>query len=519
MAVKPKMMLVTPPGGYFAERWSTGIMMPELGILYIAAVLEKEGFEVAVLPSHVLGMDDADVIREVGAYKPDVVGVTCTTENRFESFRLIRMAKQAYPEMRTIIGGPHPTHTAQDCLQYIPELDMVSRGEGESTALELLQALEAGGDVSDLRKIQGLSFRVDGKIEHNEKRTMVRELDDFPMPARHLIPYEKYNFTMDVPGVGRLPACNLMTTRGCPFTCTFCATPTNWGRAVRAHSIARVVDEIEHCMEVYGSRAVWFYDDTFNVSKKRMYELCNTLIERELNVKWFCEVRIDLLDRPLLEKMHEAGLYYMGFGVESGSERIRREVILKKFDRDQARRVLNWCNELGVIPNPFYIFSHPTETWEDALQTIDIMEEFNGLSTPTVSVMHVYPGTPMERTARELSILPEDFTWTSEDDERVVTLPAVQGHVPLFVHKLTWAQVCELMFRWSFIGGRHYTVWKKVPKVLRSVRNWGDFKRYFVMGLVYARIKGAAKLRKWTGREKPRPKSVWEEMNVTNRKG
>ena len=519
MAAKPKMMLVTPPGGYFAERWSTGIMMPELGILYIAAVLEKEGYEVAVLPSQVLDMTEADVVRAIGDYKPTVVGFTTTTENRFESFRLVSMTKQAYPELLTIIGGPHPTHTAHDNLLHLPDLDMVSRGEGESTALELLQALEAGGDVNDLRKIQGLSFR-DGKtIVHNEKRTMVRELDDFPMPARHLIPYERYNFTMDVPGVGKLPACNLMTSRGCPFTCTFCATPTNWGRAVRAHAVSRVVDEIEHCMETYGSKAVWFYDDTFNVSKKRMYELCDQLIERDLKVNWFCEVRIDLLDEKLLNRMREAGLYYMGFGVESGSERIRREVILKKFDRDQARRVLQWCNQIGIIPNPFYIFSHPTETWEDALQTIDIMEEFNGMSTPTISLMHVYPGTPMERTARELGILPEDYTWTREYDERVITLSAIQGHVPLFVHKLTWAQICELMFRWSFIGGRHYTVWKKLPKVLRSIRSFGDIKRYFVMGLVYFKIKAQAKLRRWFGLEKPRPQSPWESLNVTNRKG
>jgi radical SAM superfamily enzyme YgiQ (UPF0313 family) len=519
MAPKPKMMLVTPPGGYFAERWSTGIMMPELGILYIAAVLEKEGFEVAVLPSQVLDMTEEDVVREIGAYKPTVVGFTTTTENRFESFRLVQMTKRAYPEMLTIIGGPHPTHTAHDSLLYLPDLDMVSRGEGESTALELLQALEAGGEPNDLRKIQGLSFR-DGKtIVHNEKRTMVRELDDFPMPARHLIPYAKYNFTMDVPGVGKLPACNLMTSRGCPFTCTFCATPTNWGRAVRAHSVQRVVDEIEHCMDRYGSKAVWFYDDTFNVSKKRMYELCDTLIERDLKVHWFCEVRIDLLDEKLLNRMREAGLYYMGFGVESGSERIRREVILKKFDRDQARKVLGWCNDIGVIPNPFYIFSHPTETWEDALQTIDIMEEFNGLSTPTISIMHLYPGTPMERTARELGILPEDFTWTREHDDRVITLSAIQGAVPLFVHKLTWAQICELMFRWSFIGGRHYTVAKKIPKVLKSIRNFADFKRYFVMGLVYFKLKLKAKLRRLFGLEKPRPQSPWESLNVTNRKG
>ncbi len=511
---QPKMMLVTPPGGYFAERWSHGVMMPELGILYLAAVLEKEGFEVSVLPSHVLGMEEADVIGEVEGYKPDLVGVTCTTENRFESFRLVTRMKEACPETLTIIGGPHPTHTAQDCLANLPNLDMVARGEGESTLFELMQALKAGGEERDLRKIQGLSFRAQGGIVHNEKRTRVRDLDDFPMPARHLIPYEKYNFTMDVPGIGPLPACNLMTTRGCPFTCTFCATPTNWGRTVRAHSVARVVDEIEHCQETYGSKAVWFYDDTFNVSRKRMYALCDEILERRLDIHWFCEVRIDLLDERVLERMREAGLYYMGFGVESGCERIRKEVILKKFDRAQARKIVDWSHKLGIITNPFYIFSHPTETWEDALETIDIMEEFKGKTTPTISIMHVYPGTPLEKTAKDLGVLPKDYSWTVERDPRVITLPAAQGHVPLFVHKLKWSQICELMFRWSFIGGRHYSIWKKIPRVLRSIRSRGDFKRYAIMAAVYFRLKIQAKLRARKG-----PKCPANSLNVSQRKG
>jgi radical SAM superfamily enzyme YgiQ (UPF0313 family) len=482
-----KVILFVPPGGYFAERWSQGSTMPNLGILYIAAVLEQEGIEVQVVPADVLEMTFEQIDKIILDEKPDVIGITVTTENRFDAFELAIRAKRLLPRSIVVFGGPHCTHTADDTLKHIPEIDVVVRNEGEETMLELVKAVDAGGDLS---KVTGISYHdADGKTVHNPTRIYIKDLNELPYPARHLVPLDKYNFTMDVPGIGKLPAASIITSRGCPFSCTFCATPGNWGRKVRAHTPDYVLDEVQHCMDQYGAKAIWFYDDIFNFNPKRVNEICDLILKREMKFKWFCEIRVDVMTKPLLAKMAEAGLFHLGFGVEAGSERIRKQIIDKKLDLEQVRNVVEWSNEMGVIPNPFFIFSHPTETWEEAQETIQIMEELRDRTEQSIAIMHVYPGTPLEKTAREMGLLPPDFTWTRKYDRRIITLPAAQGDVPLFIDKLNWWQISELLFRWSDFRRKKMRIWNKIPKALQSIHNFDDFKRYTIMFLVYMKVK------------------------------
>jgi anaerobic magnesium-protoporphyrin IX monomethyl ester cyclase len=208
-----------------------------------------------------------------------------------------------------------------------------------------------------------------------------------------------------------------------------------------------------------------------------------------MKFKWFCEIRVDVMTKPLLAKMAEAGLFHLGFGVEAGSERIRKQIIDKKLDMEQVRNVVDWSNELGVVPNPFFIFSHPTETWNEAQETIRIMEELRDRTEQSIAIMHVYPGTPLEKTAREMGLLPPDFTWTRKYDRRIITLPAAQGDVPLFIDKLNWWQISELLFRWSDFRRKKMRIWNKIPKALQSIHNFDDFKRYTIMFLVYLKVK------------------------------
>src|SRR4030066_1436309 len=355
-----KVQLFVPPGGYFAERWSKGSSMPPLGLLYIGAVLEKEGIEVEIVPADTLKMDWRDIKRKVHDGRPDIVGVTSTTENRFQSFELVRLAKKTYPPVLTVMGGPHASMAAEDALAHIPERDVVVRGEGEESTLELCRALEDRKDTTGIRHVPGISHRLNGEIVSNPPRRPIFTLDGLPFPAFHLVPFEKYNFKIDVPGEGLLPAVNIMTSRGCPFDCNFCAAPINWGRAVRPRSPLNVIQEIEARVEKYGSRVIHFYDDTFNLSVKRMEDISNLILERKLPVFWQCEIRVDLLPKPLLAKMKEAGLFYVSFGVEAGSERVRDSVINKKVKLKDFENVVAWSKERGAVPTPFFFFIHPT---------------------------------------------------------------------------------------------------------------------------------------------------------------
>jgi hypothetical protein len=249
-----------------------------------------------------------------------------------------------------------------------------------------------------------------------------------------------------------------------------------------------VADEVEFLIQRYGVRAIYFFDDTFNIDPGRVAELCNLLIERKLGIFWKCDVRIDLIDRPLLEKMKQAGLFHLSFGLESGAARIRDEVIGKKIGIDDFQDLIQWCHELNIIPNPFFIFSHPTETWEEAEKTIGLIETYKGKIEASIALLHVYPGTLLEKEARKSGVLPQDFSWAKKHDSKVITLPAAQGNVPIYQDRLTWSQISELIFRWASSGGS-YPVFKKIPSLLRAVRSWKIFKRYALMAFVYFKLK------------------------------
>lgn len=487
-----KVQLFVPPGGYFAERWSKGSSMPPLGLLYIAAVLEEDGHEVRVVPTDILEWDWTRIREEIREFRADIIGVTATTENRFQSFRLIKEAKKANPDAMTILGGPHASMAGEDCLEHIPELDLVVKGEGEMTMLELCQEMEKNRDLPGLSAIAGLVVRNNGTILSTPLRMPIRDLDSLPYPAFHLVPFEKYNFVFEVPGQGKLPAVNMMTSRGCPFNCSFCATPINWGRAVRMRSPQHVIKEIEFLKNTYNVQVIFFFDDTFNASPKRSEDICDLIIERHLNIYWKCDVRMDILKKPLLIKMKEAGLFHLSFGLEAGSERIRNEIVNKKVDLKDFEHMVEWCQELDVIPNAFFIFSHPTETWEEAQETIHIIEQYKDRIEGSIAILHIYPGTPLEKLAREEGILPKDFTWTKKHHSQIITLPTAQGDVPLYVDKLTWAQISELVFRWSFSSSKSSVV-KKIPQIFKNIHSFGDMKRYAIMAYVYLRLKFKAR--------------------------
>jgi anaerobic magnesium-protoporphyrin IX monomethyl ester cyclase len=485
-----RVQLFVPPGGYFAERWTKGSSMPPLGLLYIGAILEGEGHEVQIVPADLLGLSWHQVAGEIQDFEPDLIGVTSTTENRFQSFKLVRVAKKARPEALTIMGGPHASMAAEDSLEHVPELDIVCRGEGEQTMRELCHVLEGKRDMNALGSVSGIAYKVGGKICSNPLRAPIKDIDSIPRPAYHLVPFEQYNFRFEVPGKGLLPAVNMMSSRGCPFDCNFCSTPINWGRVVRMRSPENIVEEIEFLIDKYGVQVIFFFDDTFNTSPKRVHDICDLIIERELDIFFKCDIRIDIMDKPLLEKMKQAGLFHLSFGLEAGSERVRNEIVKKNVNIDDFHNLVKWCQELDIIPNAFFIFSHPTETWEEAQKTIEIIETYKDSIESSVAILHIYPGTPLERTAKEMGVLPEDFTWTKRYRSKIITLPAAQGDVPLFVDKLKWSQISELIFRWSLSGGKA-SVLSKIPIAIKNMRSFGDIWRYAIMALVYLKLKFA----------------------------
>jgi len=473
-----------------AQRWSEGSSMPPLGILFLGAVLEKNGHDVEIVPSDVLRYTWNDIVKKIDDFKPDVVGVTTTSENRFESFKLAEIVKQTNPSIITMLGGPHISMAKEDTLKHRKDVDIVSIGEGENTIIELAEALETG---TDLINVKGIYYRdKNGEIIFTGDRPRIENLDILPFPARHLIPMDKYNFYITTRDGKKRKAQNLMTSRGCPFNCYFCATPVNWGRKMRGHSPERVIEEIELLIDRYGAEFIWFYDDTLNYNKPRLHKIMDMILERKLNIKFANEFRIDVIDKPLLEKMKKAGLEQGFFGIEAGASRVRVDIVKKNFAIEKAFQFLEWSKEFDFIPGPFFIFSHYTETWEEAQQTIEIMEkvkEINPQADISTAILHVYPGTPLEAIAKKEGIVPEDFSWSRREDmKKVHTLPAAQGEVPLFKHKLSWFQIADLVFRWSATSKKIISK-SKIRTVLKSIRGVKDIFIYGIFFIQFVRYK------------------------------
>ena len=478
-----KVVLIVPPGGYYAERWQKGSLMPSLGIGYIAAVLEKNNFDVKIIDARVEGYTQAKLLKILKELNPDIAGLTFTTENRFDAFDTMRRIRETVPNAILVAGGPHVSLAADDTLTHIAELDYVVRGEGEHSFLELLNSLKDGKGVDD---VNGISFRRDGILVNNPPRQLIRDLNEVPFPARHLFPWEKYNFTLEVPGKGKFKAANIMTSRGCPYGCNFCATSNMWGRSCRMRTPENIIEEVELLVDRYRAKAIWIFDDTFTVSKKRIFRFCELLKEKKISIHWFCEIRVDTVTKELLAEMKDAGCFSVGYGVESGSQRIIDEVIKKKIKLDDVKKVTEWCTELGIMTNPFFIFSHPEETMDDIAMTMDMIRNWPKNSSISLSLLHVYPGTPLERVAKEKGIIPVDFSW-SVKDKRVETLPSAQGNVPIFRDKLSWEQISELLFEWAKI--QKFPVIKKIPRALKHIRTIGDMKRYMKMFWTYVAFK------------------------------
>ena len=468
-----KVLLIFPPKGFTSKA-----PLPSLGLISLAAVLEKEGVEVQVIDASINKLSWFSLGRRIKEAKAQIIGITCLTEFRFESFKTARVAKKISPESWILIGGPHPTFCDKDTLSNNPDIDIVVRGEAEYILLDLCRAYE---QKLELKDVAGITYRKDGRIFQNALAALIKDLDSLPFPARNLLPMEKYNFRLFVPGKGWCRTTHLITSRGCPFGCSFCITSKMSGRIWRARTQENIIAELEEIIKNTGIRTMWFYDDTFTISKKRVMELCDSIIKRNLNIKFTCSVRADTVDKELLVAMKRAGCFKIFFGVESGSQRILDEVCGKKITLEQVRQLSAWLDEVGIIKNPSYIIGFPTETLKEARMTLKLMKEIGG--EISLSFLRIYPGTKIEAVAKERNVLPEDFSWSSFESQKALSVGAAHGQAPLFIDTLGWQELSNLAIEWVLQS--KISLWKRIPKAIKGVKSLNDLKHLLVVGKTY----------------------------------
>jgi radical SAM superfamily enzyme YgiQ (UPF0313 family) len=360
-----------------------------LGLGYLAAVLEKNSYEVDVIDCQILNLSLEEFRKEISKRKPDVVGVTSSTLTYKTSLKLIKVAHEACPNIVTIAGGPHVTFWDDHALEECPELDVVVRREGENTMLELVQRIEAGKNFND---VAGTTCRVNGKILRNPDRPYIEDLDALPFPARHLWPMERFRELEDV--------LYLAASRGCVYWCEFCTTVRMHGRKYRFRSPKNVVDELENLHKTYGISKFTFCDDAFTVDQTRTEELCSEILKRGLKIEWNCGSRVDMVTKELLIKMKEAGCVSFWCGLESGTQQVL-DAMKKGITPELTQKVLGWVREVGMQPVPNVILGFPGETKQSAWDTIKFVEKVSPDMVGFYNVATPFPGTPMYDVVKE----------------------------------------------------------------------------------------------------------------------
>lgn len=357
-----------------------------VGLAYIGAVLQKNGYTVKILDCLVsprytqridsdftrFGLSDAEILDRIKSFKPDVVGISCMFTSYFkDAHNVARITKEYNKNILVVFGGAHAS-TFPDTVMKDCNVDLVVIGEGEYTIIEVMERYK---DRKNFNGVKGIIHRVDNTINKEEPREPIQNLDELPFPAWELLEEDleiirdehlKNKFLM------RKPVGHLLTSRGCPNDCYFCSVKLIWSRRWRSRSAKNVVDEIEFLKNKYGYKEFHFVDDNSSVSKKRMYEICYELLKRKLNVKLATPtgIAIGTLDREVLAKMKEAGFYRLCFGIESGSEESQK-IIKKRLDLNRAREVIRQANKLGFWTSATFIIGFPHDTMREIRATID----------------------------------------------------------------------------------------------------------------------------------------------------
>jgi len=380
-----------------------------LGVAYMAAALEKRGHSVAVHDCN-LQLDHELPGKLTDAELVCFYTITAAFNAVLSLAELIKTKHNS--NCKTIMGGPHPTARPHDCFTS-PYIDYAAVGEGEVLVCELIENL-TNPVIRD--KLPGLCLRTsDGKVRCNGKADFPPELDPLPFPAYHHFPMHLVTPTRPTWVNARKLKCgSMMTSRGCPFRCTFCTSAADqaFGKKFRAMSPERVVEEMEWLVRDYGINFIEFQDDVFNLITSRAEEICRTLIRKKLPVRWSIPngiSRVENITDGFMRLCKQAGCVDAWFAAETGSDRIRHEIIYKQNTMQQVRDAVAASKRAGLRTGAFFIFGSADETLDEMQATIDFACSMP-LDRAQFTIATPFPGTTLwDRIQREGTWLVKDY--------------------------------------------------------------------------------------------------------------
>ncbi len=419
-----KVILIQPPYSVWPGEPKT--IQPPLGLLYLAAVLEKEQHIIQIIDSPLegyeqeIGLEDGryrygltveEIIERIALFSPEIIGISCSFSTMHDTIEEISDAiKQFNSKIKICVGGAHPTAVPEEVLS-MDSVDFIVMGEGEYRFRELLSTISANGNLKD---IDGLGYKINNQTVLNPSVDFIANLDELPFPARHLIDMEKY-FRINRPQGGTVTssrATTIITSRGCPAKCIFCSIHGIWGKKFRAHSAEYVIGEIEHLVQKYKVEELVFEDDNLTFDTKRADKIFSMMIEKKFNLFWKTPngVAVWRLTEELLSKMKESGCYHVCFAIESGNDHVLHKIIHKPTNLAKVKNLVKAAKKSGILVEAFFVMGFPGETFEMMNDSFKfaLKADFDKagfcIATP-------YPGTQLFDQCKKEGYLRKDYSY------------------------------------------------------------------------------------------------------------
>lgn len=372
-----------------------------IGLYYIAALLMDNGFQAQILNLAEVDNDPVEAFKALIAdIKPGIIGFSITNPSRLNAIECTREAKTLLPDTAIVCGGPAATFLTDHLFKVCPDLDYIVTGEGENTMLELARAIGSEdfhqNKLKILNNLNGLVFRSSNKIVKTKTRPSISELDSLPHPSKY--------FTFN----------HLAMSRGCPGRCTFCGSPRFWSdKTVRFHSPEWMADELQALVKK-GITHFFISDDTFTMDKERVIRLCRLIREKKIVISWNAISRVDYIDEELVREMRLAGCIQISFGVESGSEKIRK-TLGKPISREKIVQAFKTTISYGILPRAYFIYGSSGETAQTIQDSIDLIHDIKPLAA-VFYMLVIFPGTHLYSRALKKGLVKDDI-WHQEIED------------------------------------------------------------------------------------------------------
>jgi len=398
-------------------------IVPPLGLLMVAAQLERDGHSIRAFD---IDPDEEDIISSVTAFNPSIIGLGFLTNTYDKAKRLLAKLKISLPYSKTVLGGAHSSSVPLETFKNLRP-DYLIAGEGEITMSRLCKALER--DItSDLSNLDGLYYWRNEAVSFTGPPAPIEHLDELPFPARRLLDFKRY---LTSPGIMRGYAMDKMTTiitsRGCPYPCSFCASNKVFGRKIRNRSVGNVIAEIRLLSAEYGVKGFYICDDLFTSNSEWVFSFCEALLKEPVKYRWACQSRVDTLSSELARAMRESGCAQIDFGVESGSTSTL-EKLNKKTLNDNVVSLFRMLKETGIRSCATFIIGNPDETEKDIEDTYGLAKSLKAdftvfyYSTP-------YPGTSLHTMALDKGWLDNKAPYSSDWNHRQASFPLMDAGI------------------------------------------------------------------------------------------